>query len=418
MRQKPRSLSGCWNLIPTGLFLLFLPFFSPGEPTSSKGSPYPAVAGQAVASVQTREVLGDYVMLGWNDLGMHCMNRYYSQICVLPPFNNLWAQVIRRGSPPQLINQGVILSYRFPSNSTSSNKVDFWTYAEKLFGVQLAPDTGLTGHALTGILEYNGTAWEATGIPITPFEDAQPTIEQPYQLAEVSCRITTQTLLDKTMFVAPVSTEIHCDDCHGSSAEVDILTRHDKEHNTALMANRPILCGSCHASNALGTPGAPNVPNLSRAIHKYHGEEEGPNTDCYHCHPGRQTQCLRGAMYKAGKTCVDCHGDMLAVGSSSRRPWIDEPKCATCHADYPEEAGKLYRNSRGHGGLYCIACHNSPHSEWPTVQERDSVQPIRVQGQTGPIKDCYVCHKSRPTSPGPHGLVAPPLSTGTNWILK
>ena len=34
-----------------------------------------------------------YKVLGWNDLGMHCMDSDYSVFSILPPFNNLHAQV-------------------------------------------------------------------------------------------------------------------------------------------------------------------------------------------------------------------------------------------------------------------------------------------------------------------------------------
>jgi len=357
----------------------------PAAPTGARSAAPQQPAAKAAASqpaAPKSTPLGNYVILGWNDLGMHCMNRYYSNLCILPPFNNVWTQVIQRGNPPRLITQNVALSYRFPANTDSAGKVDFWQHSQQLFGVSLADNVGLTGHGLTGAMEYKGTSWEVTGVPLTPFDDAAPTVEQPYQLAEVTCRNADgTTVLDQTSFVAPVSTEIHCDNCHGAQAESNILKKHDEENGTTLQSSRPVLCASCHASNALGTTGNPNLPNLSRAIHKFHGEEAGANTDCYNCHPGTQTKCLRGAMFLAGKKCTDCHGNMLAVGSSTRRPWIDEPRCATCHPNY---------------------------------QPRDAVQALRVQGKATYIKDCYVCHTSRPQGAGPHGVFAPSNSA---WSL-
>ncbi|MCA9974736.1 MAG: hypothetical protein KC413_03265, partial [Anaerolineales bacterium] len=32
-----------------------------------------------------------YIVLAWNDLGMHCYNRDFQDLAVLPPFNTLWA---------------------------------------------------------------------------------------------------------------------------------------------------------------------------------------------------------------------------------------------------------------------------------------------------------------------------------------
>ena len=39
-----------------------------------------------------------YIVLGWNDLGMHCANKDFSKIAVLPPYNNLQAQIIKKQS--------------------------------------------------------------------------------------------------------------------------------------------------------------------------------------------------------------------------------------------------------------------------------------------------------------------------------
>ena len=41
-----------------------------------------------------------YVVLAWNDLGMHCLNPTYDTAVILPPYNTVWAQVIQRGNPP------------------------------------------------------------------------------------------------------------------------------------------------------------------------------------------------------------------------------------------------------------------------------------------------------------------------------
>ena len=48
-----------------------------------------------------------YAVIGWNDLGMHCYNRDFQDIAVLPPFNTLWAQVIKVGDPPQIVTSGI-----------------------------------------------------------------------------------------------------------------------------------------------------------------------------------------------------------------------------------------------------------------------------------------------------------------------
>ncbi|MHB9030588.1 MAG: FlgD immunoglobulin-like domain containing protein, partial [Candidatus Latescibacterota bacterium] len=112
-------------------------------------------------------------------------------------------------------------------------------------------------------------------------------------------------------------------------------------------------------------------------------------------------------MFAKGFTCESCHGSLSQVASSTRRPWLDEPSCnaSNCHTDkYGVEPGKLYRNSKGHGGLYCSACHGSPHAIVPTVVDRDNAQNIALQGTAGALSKCEVCHGAVPSGPGPHGI--------------
>jgi hypothetical protein len=97
--------------------------------------------------------------------------------------------------------------------------------------------------------------------------------------------------------------------------------------------------------------------------------------------------------------------------ANGRKPWLEEPRCGNCHAaQFAEETGKLFRQSKGHGGLFCSACHGSPHAIQPTVIERDNVQNITLQGYSGPLRDCTVCHGTAPTAPGPHGRTATAVS--------
>ena len=91
---------------------------------------------------------------------------------------------------------------------------------------------------------------------------------------------------------------------------------------------------------------------------------------CYQCHPGRRTDCLRGAMANGGMLCQDCHGDMEQVGddfsrtvgpdsvgsfelaadfydhnsSTPRVPWANEPGCGSCHT------GDAMNNLHGSAG--------------------------------------------------------------------
>ena len=283
------------------------------------------------------------------------------------------------------------------------------------------------------------------------------------------------------------------------AAKINIVRLHDFRHGTALEAEAPLVCAGCHRSNALaaigGPQGDPARSSMSEAMHAHHGRlqvdasgalvrdpagdpvlldpyspggiplvPEGNDVpmeeNCFQCHPGKETQCFRGAMFEAGLTCSGCHGGMLAVGGvfeldrtggGAREPWVDEPRCESCHtgdardhlpgplvrtvafdpADpaatptvatnrrFAETPGTLYRNSLdAHAGLACEACHGSPHAIWPNPDPRanDNVTSVQLQGHRGTIFECSTCHDGFGTDgslDGPHGMhpVADP-----NWI--
>jgi hypothetical protein len=362
-----------------------------------------------------------YVVLGWNDLGMHCYNRDFQDLAVLPPYNNLWAQVIKRGDPPQIITNTVTVAYAFPDNTYSAGKSNFWEYDQKLFGVDLPLNVGLTGKGMAGEMDAAGAHFSADGIPLTEFSDSNPTQPDPFQLAQFVVSLADGSEVARSSVVAPVSTEMRCDKCHNDGGvegirtgrvETNILTLHDEEnaeeypagHQGKLMDRRPVLCAECHASNALGAPGVTGLPNLSRAMHKKHaGKVENTTEGCYNCHPGPSTKCLRDVMstqFNLG--CTDCHGTMEQVARNPS-PWLNEPRCDTCHKE-PRYAqnNPLFRLSTGHGGVYCEACHDSTHAIAPSSQGRDAIKFVELQGHGGPIDTCTVCHVTPPAGSSPH----------------
>jgi hypothetical protein len=373
-------------------------------------------APQPAPPQQPLPVNSNYVVLGYNELGMHCMNQDFSQLCILPPFNSLHAQVIRRGAEPRVVTGGVTVRYAINNNTTSVTKTNFWQFAPQLFGVNLPPDVGLTGNALQGVMTPTGANdWAATGIPVTPIDDDG--FLNPYPLGKIQVE-SAGTPVATTRAVVPVSWEISCNLCHapgapGTEVEADILLRHDQLHGTELLKNRPVLCASCHADPALGTPGAPGVSSMSHAMHGAHANRMhavtamGLTNTCYACHPGFKTNCQRDVHFAKGLYCVNCHGDMNAVANPARTPWINEPTCGSCHAarqpefDF-EEPGKLFKESRGHGNVHCAACHSSPHAITPALTVEDNIQSIERQGYLGVISKCTVCHTSTPNETFEH----------------
>lgn len=285
----------------------------------------------------------------------------------------------------------------------------------------------------------------------------------------------------------------------GSAAICDAVAN---ANDPDCLANQtPIQCAQCHYTPALdlaqvgpidepeqGIKGRQQTRHISmsRAMHYNHGEyqfngeplfPEMPNPNdprrhgipavndyelsvlnetCYQCHPGKQTQCLRGAMFTGGVVCQDCHGNMAQVGDdfseglatgaglnlAKRVPWASEPKCQSCHTGdaltpnhpagavvsddglrlaqafissdtsaTPIESGSsrfaenqsLYRLSgnddgsgKGHGGVMCEGCHGSTHAIWPTLNPlaNDNITAKQIQGHTGSVTECSSCHEN------------------------
>lgn len=464
-----------------------------------------------------------YKVIAWNDLGMHCMDGDYSVFSILPPYNNLHAQLVSNSST-QVVTQGVSLTYEALAdpdgsiNSISSTKTNFWQYVNKLFGAVLPLDEGLAGKrtasAVPQPMEYNATdkMFVAEGIPITPYDDAGK--KNTYPLVKVVARDSTGKVLAQARVVLPVSDEMSCASCHASNTgsadampnagwanlgnperdyKMNILRLHDQKHqasavfttaaNTLVNAGKyptalrsglavmaggdnPVLCASCHASNALPGTGVAGVKPLTEAIHGHHAMVKDAQTGvlldsinnrsaCYQCHPGSETKCLRGVMGNAvdangkatmGKATMDCqacHSTMSKVGRAGRVGWLDQPNCQACHHDGKRELSavsatgilktwtdtryasnpntpatgfSLFRFSKGHGGLQCEACHGATHAEYPSSHRNDNLLSQDVQGRDGTIGECSSCHKSVPNTAtgGPHGM----HTIGSAWISQ
>jgi len=52
-----------------------------------------------------------WTVVAWNDLGMHCMDADYSVFAILPPFNNIHAQVIDASGKLVTAPAGVTVTY-------------------------------------------------------------------------------------------------------------------------------------------------------------------------------------------------------------------------------------------------------------------------------------------------------------------
>ncbi|MRR22753.1 hypothetical protein EG830_07195, partial [bacterium] len=253
----------------------------------------------------------DYVVFAWNDLGMHCLNPTYDKAVILPPYNNLMAQVVLRGNPPKIVTSGITVEYRLLGNTTSYNKRGyggFWDNVKALFGLEsLQHDVGLTGNRLSGTMQASTGHFEATGIPVTPVNDMG--VWDPLQVAELTVKDGAGKTLATTRATVPTSDDINCAKCHGNDAFNDVLQQHDSEEGTNLMQSKPVLCAKCHGSPALGQTGRGTAGKyLSEAIHGFHADK---GASCYDCHPGNTTKCNRSEKHTAADgNCTRCHGTM------------------------------------------------------------------------------------------------------------
>lgn len=333
----------------------------------------------------------NYVLLAWNDIGLHCLSDAYDRFMFLPPANTLQALLIRRGDPPEMVADGVEIRYKVEKGfENPSRHVRFWEFAPGYYGRGIDPNVGIAGKGMSGVFDFDkkDSVFVAEAIPAAPYRDNGE--YNPYPLFHLEAiDKKTGKILQKTSVVAPVSTEIGCRNCHeggwrwnnvsglaGETAD-NILRVHDRINHTQLLksanAGKPVMCQQCHADPAVASKGKPGYNNFSAAIHGWHANymhEEGSKA-CALCHPSApfgNTVCDRGVHVTFGIGCTDCHGSMdehaaallkgqpgartsagllknlktAAVGGADkivpRSPWVQEPDCLNCHVDYKKPA--------------------------------------------------------------------------------
>ena len=349
------------------------------RPTTLMTTALIALVLVATAPVAVAQDSG-YTLVGWNDLGMHCMDADYSVFSILPPYNTIHAQLIDPSGDLVTNPSGITVTYEAVAdpdgsiNVSSITKTNFWDWVTELFGASPAPDQGLAGSDMPGPLNApqpmhfdSGFGWfTGEGIPLTPYDDAGA--KNYYPMMRLVARDASGQVLATTRIVLPVSDEMTCTSCHGSGSgpeampsggwindpdperdyRLNVLLLHDEleggssRFSAALAAagynssglyatvtadSTPILCDACHASNALPGTGQPGIPPLTQAVHSRHAnvidpsngmslDESANRSACYTCHPGSETRCLRGAMGSA----VAADGD-LAI------------QCQNCHGN-------------------------------------------------------------------------------------
>lgn len=276
------------------------------------------------------------MVLAWNDLGMHCLNPTYDQAVILPPYNTVWAQVIRKGNPPSIVTSGVTVSYSLVGNTTSSNKRSygqFWTYCQDLFGAPLAVDTGLNledpliHNGLAGNMVLKGDHFQVNGIPVVPVNDTGTW--NPYQVALVTVRDSGGTLLAQTRTTVPTSDEINCAKCATCHNATSTIPQVDT--GTTLYRNAAghggVYCAGCHSSPHAMVPSRVDSDNYQ--VSQYHGAlgaSHPINTlgSCGACHgssrPGSASEFAEEHGGERASACAVCHTGFSDARNTSKWP--------------------------------------------------------------------------------------------------
>lgn len=340
-----------------------------------------------------------WTIIGWNDLGMHCMDRDFSVFSLLPPYNNIRAQVVNSSGKLVKSGSGLTVTYEPVAdptgsiNSTSSGKTNFWAFAQALFSLPsaLAPNMGLAGFSMPGATRFRKpmtfdssfNGFVATGIPITPTDDAGAT--NTYPMMRLSVRNSSGTVLTSTNIVLPVSTEMSCKLCHSpdstlsaampaggwiaytgttedskdKTVRLNILKLHDDKNRstpgnagvaytalyqaalakfgysaaglyatvTAASGAKPVLCANCHASNALPGTGYTGVPALTASIHTLHGKVIDPVASKLMNDSTNRDSCYRCHPGSATKCLRGAMGSAVASDGSMSM------QCQSCHGN-------------------------------------------------------------------------------------
>jgi ferredoxin/PKD repeat protein len=329
-------------------------------------------------------------ILGWNNLGMHCMDSDYSVFSILPPYNTIESQLIVGG---KLVTNGSGYTVTYQAvadpagsfNSTAMGKGNYYTYAQAIYGAVLAPEGGLAGWNMPGVSNTPQTMlfeqtnqpaggvytpvnwWRAEGIPLSPYNDAHN--KNPYPMMRLIAK-NGATPIATNDIVLPVSDEMDCRACHASGSmatakpaagwvwggiqerdfRLNILRLHDEHqfarhgvlYQAALAArgfnpqglyrgvvadNKPVLCAACHASEALGAPSYGTIPPLTASVHSFHAHVMDPISSTTLDNSANRSACYRCHPGSTTKCLRGAMGGAMAADGSM------EMQCQSCHGN-------------------------------------------------------------------------------------
>jgi len=387
------------------------------------------------------------IVLASNDLGMHCACPGFSTFMLLPPYNTIRAQVIRKGGEdPQVLgaSSGIKVQYSIAENtdetlSADPNYQDWMKNAPKL-GFNKFPVKDANGHIqspITGAkLSGNMTArsrgwWEAVGIPAYPdassLSSSKPLLDplngpnrNPYLTGNIKVLDSNNTVLAQTSITVPVAFG-GCCSCHISVAEnlgypqtaqgsfeamgllhsqnssgIDIARIDPDGDGTA----GPIRCSQCHLDPAMGETTPPGgytlngraLPVSSRTfsdvLHRFHAQDgmvlgQYDSNIATNCY-----QCHPGN----GINCYRGHHTNKSMDGANKL-W-----CTDCHGDLNQRIAQNQMAQPWSAATLpkCATCHTGTIGENPTLDVFGGSF-LNSMTHGGPLL-CSTCHGS------PHAL--------------
>ncbi|MCM0082620.1 Ig-like domain-containing protein [Geomonas sp. Red32] len=335
-------------------------------------------------------------ILGWNNLGMHCMDSDYSVFSILPPYNTIEAQLIV-GGKLMTTGSGYTLTYEAIAdpdgsiNTTSIGKGNWGLFASILYGAPspYGADTGLAGWNMPGAANTpqamrfetaNSPAagvstpvnwFRAEGIPLTPIDDKG--VKNSYPLMHLVARDATNTIIATSDIVLPVSDEMDCSACHLSGSQtaaqpaagwvfasskdrdyrLNILKLHDEKQfadNAALY--RDALAAKGYDATGLYTTANNGKPILCAGCHA----SEALGLPSFSSANGTVPQ-LTTSMHTEHSTVMDPQLNVTLNDAGNRNA------CYRCH---PGSATRCLRGAMGSSvapdgtmAMQCQSCHGT-----------------------------------------------------------
>ena len=406
---------------------------SSSSSSSSRSSSSSSSGGSSSSSSSGGSGSASYTVIARNDLGMHCACPTFAGFLLLPPYNTIRVQVLKRGSDSvSVVSSGITVSYSIAEETTSTLQADPYfsqwiTYAPKLFpGYQPIVNgvaVGITGTGITGNAKYDSQSmsWIAAGIPAYPVTTGNKTLDimtdplggpnrDPYLTANVTVKDSTGKTLGTTSTVVPVAFG-GCCSCHLKLAAANgypstpagSFQYLGKLHgqNTSKIdfsyidpdgdgVGGPIRCSWCHWDPAMGETAAPGLPKV------------WPN---YKILPGASftSANIKVSQYSFSDVLHRFHTQDSLVLSQ-----YDANIATNCYDCHPGNNVNCYRGvHKMKTAIWCVDCHGNLNQRVSTGQLSQPWQESTLPTCYAPAKgitSAFTCHATVPQTTWTSGL--------------